>query len=88
MAWLRAGDLSKNNWWVGILAWGEGWHNNHHAFEFSARHGLEDHQVDVTWGVIKLLEKWGLAWDIKLPSEAQKARLAFADGQNHTDTPY
>lgn len=35
----RTGDLSTNNWWVGILAWGEGWHNNHHAFEFSARHG-------------------------------------------------
>lgn len=48
---LPAGDLSKNNWWVGILAWGEGWHNNHHAFEFSARHGLEDHQIDVTWKV-------------------------------------
>lgn len=38
---MRTGDLSRNNWWVGILAWGEGWHNNHHAFEFSARHGLE-----------------------------------------------
>ena len=45
----RTGDLSRNNWWVGILAFGEGWHNNHHAFEFSARHGLEWWQVDMTW---------------------------------------
>ncbi|GAB4820733.1 hypothetical protein N2152v2_007779 [Parachlorella kessleri] len=84
----NTGDLSKNNWWVGILAWGEGWHNNHHAFEFSARHGLEDWQIDVTWGVIKTLEKWGLAWDIKLPTPTQKARLAFPDGKKHLDTPY
>ena len=41
----NTGDLSKNNWWVGILAFGEGWHNNHHAFEFSARHGFEWWQV-------------------------------------------
>lgn len=38
---LFAGDQSRNNWWVGLLGFGEGWHNNHHAFEFSARHGLE-----------------------------------------------
>ena len=37
----NTGDLSRNNWWVAVLAFGEGWHNNHHAFEFSARHGLE-----------------------------------------------
>ncbi|KAG2486827.1 hypothetical protein HYH03_014510 [Edaphochlamys debaryana] len=69
------GDLSKNNWWVGILAWGEGWHNNHHAFEFSARHGFEWWQVDVTWGLIWTLEKLGLAKNVKLPTERQKAKL-------------
>jgi fatty-acid desaturase len=72
------GDLSRNNWWVGILAWGEGWHNNHHAFEFSARHGLEWWQVDVTWGLIWGMQKLGLATNVKLPSEKQKSRLAFA----------
>jgi len=36
----RTGDNSTNSWWVAFLAWGEGWHNNHHAFPFSARHGL------------------------------------------------
>jgi len=71
------GDLSMNNWWVGILAWGEGWHNNHHAFEFSARHGLEWWQLDVTWMCIRAMQLVGLAKNVKLPSEAQKARLAF-----------
>ncbi|GFH06959.1 FA_desaturase domain-containing protein [Haematococcus lacustris] len=73
----NTGDLSRNNWWVGILAFGEGWHNNHHAFEFSARHGLEWWQVDVTWGMVWLLQRLGLATNVKLPSERQKQRLAF-----------
>ena len=72
------GDLSRNLWWVGILAFGEGWHNNHHAFEYSARHGLEWWQVDLTWYVIRALQAVGLATKVKLPSEAQKARLAVA----------
>jgi len=73
-AW-DTGDLSRNNWWVGLLAFGEGWHNNHHAFEFSARHGLEWWQLDVTWLVIKALEAAGLAWSLQYPSERQKDRL-------------
>lgn len=72
------GDLSRNNWWVGILAFGEGWHNNHHAFEFSARHGLEWWQVDVTWALIRGLQLLGLATKVKLPTAAQKERLAVA----------
>ena len=71
----KTGDLSRNNWWVGILAFGEGWHNNHHAFEFSARHGLEWWQVDFTWMVIKALKAVGLASGVKLPSEAQMEKL-------------
>lgn len=73
----NTGDLSMNNWWVGLLAWGEGWHNNHHAFEFSARHGLEWWQFDITWQLICGLKAVGLADNVKLPSEKQKARLAF-----------
>ncbi|XP_021731823.1 palmitoyl-monogalactosyldiacylglycerol delta-7 desaturase, chloroplastic-like [Chenopodium quinoa] len=75
-AW-DTGDLSKNNWWVALLTFGEGWHNNHHAFKYSARHGFEWWQIDMTWYVIRLLEVVGLANDIKLPSEAHKQRLAF-----------
>ena len=51
----RTGDKSTNNWWVAILAWGEGWHNNHHAFPFSARHGLRWFEVDATWATIRVL---------------------------------
>ena len=71
------GDLSRNNWWVAALAFGEGWHNNHHAFEFSARHGLDKWQVDITWLVISAFQKVGLATNVKLPSERQKSRLAY-----------
>ena len=69
------GDLSRNNGVVAALAFGEGWHNNHHAFEFSARHGLEWWQFDMTWVVIRALQALGLATKVKLPSEAQMARL-------------
>ncbi|KAF8022042.1 hypothetical protein BT93_G2239 [Corymbia citriodora subsp. variegata] len=75
-AW-NTGDLSRNNWWVAILSFGEGWHNNHHAFEYSARHGLEWWQLDMTWYVVRLLQILGLATDVKLPNEAQKERLAL-----------
>lgn len=72
------GDESKNNWLFGLLAFGEGWHNNHHAFEYSARQGLEWWQIDITWYVIRFLEKVGLATDIKLPTETQKKRKVLA----------
>jgi stearoyl-CoA desaturase (delta-9 desaturase) len=73
----NTGDLSRNNCLLGILVFGEGWHNNHHAFEWSARHGLEWWQIDMIWLIIRLLEACGLATNVKLPSEKQKARLAF-----------
>jgi len=73
----NTGDLSRNNWWVGIIAFGEGWHNNHHAFEYSARHGLEWWQWDPTWYTIKVLEFLGLAKKIRYPREEHMKRLAF-----------
>lgn len=73
----NTGDLSKNNWWVGILAFGEGWHNNHHAFEYSARHGLKWWQFDPTWYCIKIMQVLGLASKVKLPSERDMKRYAF-----------
>ncbi|GER48439.1 fatty acid desaturase 5 [Striga asiatica] len=76
-AW-KTGDLSRNNWWVAVLAFGEGWHNNHHAFEYSARHGLEWWQIDMTWYVVGLLKDIGLATDVKLPAKAHKEKMAFA----------
>jgi stearoyl-CoA desaturase (delta-9 desaturase) len=62
-----AGDRSTNLWWVALLVYGEGWHNNHHAFPRSARHGLAWWEVDLTWGTIWLLERVGLAKKVVLP---------------------
>lgn len=57
-------DDSTNLWWVGLLAFGEGWHNNHHAFQRMAKHGHKWWEVDVTYWAILALEKMGLAWDV------------------------
>jgi fatty-acid desaturase len=59
-------DDSRNLWWVGLLAFGEGWHNNHHAHAQSARHGLVWWEVDLNWYGIKILQLLGLARDVKI----------------------
>ena len=66
---VRRHDHSRNNVVFGVLAMGEGWHNNHHAFPTSARHGLRWWQVDVSYGVIRTLALLGLAWKVKLPAK-------------------
>ncbi|MEN9276213.1 MAG: fatty acid desaturase, partial [Gloeomargarita sp. GMQP_bins_5] len=63
-------DRSTNCWWVALLAFGEGWHNNHHAFPHSARHGLRWWEIDVTWMMIWTLQKLGLATKVRLPQES------------------
>nr|GMD90204.1 palmitoyl-monogalactosyldiacylglycerol delta-7 desaturase, chloroplastic-like [Ipomoea batatas] len=77
-------DLSTNNWLIALLTFGEGWRNNHHAFEFSARHGLEWYQLDVTWGIVWALQAVGLATDVKLPTNAQKRKMAFKNSSMET----
>jgi stearoyl-CoA desaturase (delta-9 desaturase) len=67
------GDESRNNVVFGVLALGEGWHNNHHAFPTSARHGLKWWQIDVSYWVIRGLELVGLAWNVKRPVRAAGA---------------
>jgi stearoyl-CoA desaturase (delta-9 desaturase) len=64
----RTGDGSTNNLLCGILGLGEGWHNNHHAFPTSARHGLAWWQFDASWLVIRMMQACRLAWDVKVPS--------------------
>lgn len=59
-------DESRNNVVFGVLAFGEGWHNNHHAFPTSARHGLKWWQVDLSYYVIRALALVGLAWKIRV----------------------
>jgi stearoyl-CoA desaturase (delta-9 desaturase) len=58
------GDRSRNLWWVAALTFGEGWHNNHHAHQRSARHGLRWWEIDVTYLVIRLMAWVGLARNI------------------------
>jgi len=60
------GDLSTNNWFVAILTFGEGWHNNHHAFPTSARHGLKWYQFDMNWLTIRLFKRIGWATHVRL----------------------
>jgi stearoyl-CoA desaturase (delta-9 desaturase) len=69
----RTSDESRDNLVFGLLAWGEGWHNTHHAFPTSARHGLRWWQIDISWWVIWTLSRLGLAWDVKIPT--MQARL-------------
>jgi stearoyl-CoA desaturase (delta-9 desaturase) len=66
-------DDSRNNWWVALLAHGEGWHNNHHAHPSSARHGLVWYEIDVNWYGIWVLKKLGLAKKIRLTSLPKKS---------------
>lgn len=64
-------DYSTNNWPLALISFGESWHNNHHAFPTSAVHGIERRQIDMTAGIIRLLEKLHLAWDVKDVTEKQ-----------------
>jgi stearoyl-CoA desaturase (delta-9 desaturase) len=57
-------DDSRNNWWVAIVTYGEGWHNNHHAYPRMALHGHKWWEVDMTYAAIRLLKLSGLAWDV------------------------
>ena len=59
-------DNSRNNKWVAVLTFGEGWHNNHHAYPSSAKQGLQRGQIDLTWYHIVVLKKLGLARNIRL----------------------
>ena len=59
------GEGSTNNWWVALLSFGEGWHNNHHAFPRDAAHGRRWFEIDPTYWTICLLSRVGLAKDIK-----------------------
>jgi stearoyl-CoA desaturase (delta-9 desaturase) len=74
-------DESRNVFWLSLLTLGESWHNNHHAFPTSARHGLRRWQPDPSAAVIWGLEKLGLAWDVvRVDPERQKRKLRVVDG--------
>ncbi len=77
-------DKSKNNFICAILTFGEGWHNNHHAFQTSARHGLKWWQIDFTFILIKVMAVLRLSWDIQLPEKQMLEKKAIQTIQQKT----
>ena len=65
-------DDSANNFLVGVVGFGEGWHNNHHAFPYSARLGLRWYELDTSWWVIRLLQRLGLATQVRTPKLSEQ----------------
>jgi fatty-acid desaturase len=66
-------DDSRNSWWVALLTFGEGWHNNHHAHPTSARHGLAWYEFDPSWILIKVLKFFRIARSIRVASIATES---------------
>ncbi len=65
-------DDSRNNWWVALMTFGEGWHNNHHAHPSAARHGLAWYELDINWYGIWVLEHLGLVRKVRLANSPNK----------------
>jgi stearoyl-CoA desaturase (delta-9 desaturase) len=73
----RTADESRNVFWLAVPSFGESWHNNHHAFQTSAVHGLGRWQVDPSALVIRCLERCGLAWDVVRVSPERQRKTAM-----------
>jgi stearoyl-CoA desaturase (delta-9 desaturase) len=73
-------DDSRNNAWLALLTFGEGWHNNHHHYPGSARQGFFWWEIDLTWYFLRLLKALGLIWDVRpVPARIRSARLIADD---------
>ncbi len=84
----ESNDESRNNLACALLTFGEGWHNNHHAFPTSARHGLHWYQLDMVYILICLMEKLGLVSDVRLPdAKSMETRLRSAKTATQTSNP-
>jgi stearoyl-CoA desaturase (delta-9 desaturase) len=64
------GDQSRNNWLLALLTMGEGWHNNHHAYQASVRQGFRWWELDMTYYALSALSWFGLVWDLRVPPDA------------------
>jgi stearoyl-CoA desaturase (delta-9 desaturase) len=71
-------DQSRNNWLLALPSLGESWHHNHHVFPSSAVHGLERHQIDISAGLIGMLERLGLATEVRRVTPEQQSRKRAA----------
>lgn len=74
----ETGDFSTNNWLMSVVSFGEGWHNNHHAFPSSAFHGLEWWQIDLTGLILRAMSKVGMVRNLRVPSAKQLALKAVS----------
>ncbi|MGG6294695.1 acyl-CoA desaturase [Leptolyngbya sp. AN02str] len=68
-------DNSRNLWWAAILAYGEGWHNNHHTFPNVAKAGYQWWEIDMTWWSIQVLRALGLAKKVVMPPPQARAKI-------------
>ena len=64
------GDDSRNNWLLALMTMGEGWHNNHHAFQSSVRQGFKWWEIDPTYYILRILSWLGIVWDLREPPES------------------
>jgi stearoyl-CoA desaturase (delta-9 desaturase) len=78
-------DLSQNVWFVALASFGEGWHNNHHEYPQSARHGMKPWEYDFSYSVLRVLEVLGIARNIRLPKIALGTRMLQPLDQNVPD---
>ena len=74
----QAGDNSRNNWVAAIFAMGDGWHNNHHYYPISVRHGFQKWEIDFSYYILCLLERLGIVWDLKRPAPSRIAQGLMA----------
>ena len=85
----ETGEDSRNSWWVALLTFGEGWHNNHHAYPTSARHGLRGYEIDLNWWGIRTLQLVGLARAVKrLHFDSVGAVWKLVSGKRKTKSAY
>jgi len=83
-----ADNNSHNNGLFGLLTWGEGWHNNHHAFPASAKFSFWWYEMDPGYMIIRLWKALGLAWDVRLPTqESVEKRRLLLKGHEHDAVP-
>jgi stearoyl-CoA desaturase (delta-9 desaturase) len=71
-------DKSTNLWWVALLTYGEGWHNNHHAYQTSARHGMRWWELDLTYTAIQVMKLCRIAYNVRLPKISSNSPLGAA----------
>jgi stearoyl-CoA desaturase (delta-9 desaturase) len=80
-------DDSRNNWWIALLSFGEGWHNNHHAHPTSARHGLAWYEFDASWIQIRAMQLCGIAKAVRVARiDTQTAQDDQGNLQRRTTT--